>query len=84
MNIQRYAVEFDRQSIGIAMTVPGGFMFYASDPRFDELDGQPFPRVASIEGRLRKLVRQKRGPSRSSSMISPSVVIPQSPESSNA
>jgi hypothetical protein len=28
---QRFAVEFDRRTVGIAVRLPGGFMFYASD-----------------------------------------------------
>lgn len=52
---QRFAIEFDRRTVGIALRVPGGFMFYASDSRFDELDGRVFPRARAIEAQLRKV-----------------------------
>jgi hypothetical protein len=38
MITQRFAVEFDRRTVGIAVRVPGGFMFYAADDRFDPMD----------------------------------------------
>jgi hypothetical protein len=58
MITQRFAVEFDRRTVGIAVRVPGGFMFYASDSRFDELDGRLFPRARAIERQLQKLGRK--------------------------
>ena len=61
MITQRFAVEFDRRTVGIAVRVPGGFMFYASDDRFDEMDGRLFRRARAIEGELRRIAkRQKR------------------------
>jgi hypothetical protein len=61
MITQRFAVEFDRRTVGIAVRVPGGFMFYASDDRFDEMDGRLFRRARAIERELRRTVkRQKR------------------------
>ncbi|HEU4696343.1 MAG TPA: hypothetical protein VFR92_05220 [Sphingomicrobium sp.] len=58
MITQRFAVEFDRRTVGIAVRVPGGFMFYASDNRFDAMDGQLFRRARAIE---RALTRQAKG-----------------------
>ena len=55
MNTQRFAVEFDRRTVGIAVRVAGGFMFYASDKRFDEMDGRMFPRARAIERELKKV-----------------------------
>jgi hypothetical protein len=52
---QRFAVEFDRRTVGIAVRVPGGFMFYASDDRFNELNGRLFPRARVIERQLKKV-----------------------------
>ena len=49
MITQRFAVEFDRRTVGIAVRVPGGFMFYASDDRFDPMDGRLFRRARAIE-----------------------------------
>jgi hypothetical protein len=61
MIAQRFAVEFDRRTVGIAVRVPGGFMFYASDNRFDAMDGQLFRRARAIE---RALTRQAKEGSR--------------------
>ena len=60
MITQRFAVEFDRRTVGVAVRLPGGFMFYASDNRFDELDGRMFHRARSIERELKKVNRRKR------------------------
>jgi hypothetical protein len=57
---QRFAVEFDRRTIGIAVRVPGGFMFYASDPRFEEMDGRVFRRARVIERQLSKVAKRRR------------------------
>ena len=59
MITQRFAVEFDRRTVGIAVRVPGGFMFYSSDTRFDELDGRLFPRARAIRRELEKVARKK-------------------------
>ena len=60
MPSQRFAVEFDRRTVGIAVRVPGGFMFFSSTDDFDELDGQLFPRARAIERELRMVARRKR------------------------
>jgi hypothetical protein len=59
--MQRFAVEYDRRTVGIAVRVPGGFMFYASDDAFNEMDGRLFPRARSIERHLKKVARRKEG-----------------------
>jgi hypothetical protein len=56
---QRFAVEFDRRTVGIAVRVPGGFMFYASDDRFNEMDGRLYRRARAIERELKKVSRRK-------------------------
>jgi hypothetical protein len=56
---QRFAVEFDRRSVGIAVRVPGGFVFFSSASEFDALDGRIFPRARSIERQLRKTARAR-------------------------
>ncbi|HEX5238164.1 MAG TPA: hypothetical protein VFW39_06855 [Sphingomicrobium sp.] len=64
--IQRFAVEFDHHTVGIAVRVPGGFIFYSSNDRFDPLDGHLFPRVRTLERELKKQARRNprpRGPS---------------------
>ena len=52
MSMQRYAVEFRNQVVGVAFRVAGGFMFISSDPRFDGLDGKVFPRARALARRL--------------------------------
>lgn len=59
MITQRFAVEFDRRTVGIAVRVPGGFMFYASDDRFNEMDGQVFPRARTIERQLKRVAKRR-------------------------
>jgi hypothetical protein len=58
---QRFAVEFDRRTVGIAVRIPGGFMFYASDDRFNEMDGRLFPRARAIERQLKRIAKRARG-----------------------
>lgn len=58
MSIQRFAVEFDRRTVGVAVGVPGGFMFFSSDERFDELDGQSFRRARAIGRRLEQVSKK--------------------------
>ena len=56
---QRFAVEFDRRTVGIAVRVPGGFMFFSSTEQFEPLDGRVFKRARSIERQLKKVARTK-------------------------
>ena len=56
---QRFSVEFDRRTFGIAVRVPGGFIFYASDDRFEDVDGRMFPRARAIERELRRVSKQQ-------------------------
>lgn len=55
MPSQRFAVEFDRRTVGIAVRVPGGFMFFASSDDFERLDGRLFRRVRAMERELKKV-----------------------------
>ena len=66
MSIQRFAVEFDRRTVGIAVRVPGGFIFYSSSDAFEALDGRLFPRVRTLERELKKEARRTRRPRRPS------------------
>jgi hypothetical protein len=56
---QRFAVEFDRHTVGVAVRVPGGFMFFSSNDDFDAIDGRLFPRARALERALRKVGRSK-------------------------
>ena len=58
MITQRFAVEFDCRTVGIAVRVPGGFMFWSSDDRFDEMDGGLFRRARAIERQLSKVAKR--------------------------
>jgi hypothetical protein len=53
-------VEFDRRTVGIAVRVPGGFMFFASSPLFEELDGRLFPRARALERELKRHAKSGR------------------------
>jgi hypothetical protein len=57
---QRFSVEFDRRTVGIAVRVPGGFMFFASSDDFEPLDGRLFPRARAIERALKMAARSGR------------------------
>lgn len=57
---QRFTDEFDRRTVGIAVRVPGGFVFYSSDDRFEEIDGQMFPRARAIERELRLVAKRSK------------------------
>jgi hypothetical protein len=58
MITQRFAVEFDRRTVGVAARVSGGFVFYASDDRFSEMDGRVFPRARVLERHLEGVARR--------------------------
>jgi len=61
VSTQRFAVEFDRRTVGIAVRVPGGFMFYSSRDEFSQMDGRLFPRARAIERELKRVaLRQRR------------------------
>ena len=57
---QRFVVQLDRRTVVIAVRVPGGFIFYASDDEFDEMDGRIFKRARAIERQLAKVARKQR------------------------
>lgn len=59
MSSQRFAVEFDRRTVGVAVRVPGGFMFFSSSDRFDQLDGRLFRRARTLERELAKVARKQ-------------------------
>jgi len=59
VSTQRFAVEFDRRTVGIAVRVPGGFMFFTSVDEFGELDGRLFRRARAIERQLKRVARSR-------------------------
>jgi hypothetical protein len=70
---QRFSVEFDRRTVGIAVRAPGGFMFYTSDRDFDEMDGRMFPRARAIERQLTKIARRRKRPCKTGQAASAAV-----------
>lgn len=59
MSMQRFAVELKRRTVGIAVRLGGGFVFYASDKDFEELDGRTFARTREIERQLKKIAKRR-------------------------
>lgn len=59
MITQRFAVEFERRTVGVAARVPGGFIFYTSDDRFNEMDGRVFSRARTIERHLKRVAKKR-------------------------
>ncbi|MCL6699245.1 hypothetical protein LZ496_10690 [Sphingomonas sp. NSE70-1] len=57
---QRFVVQLDRHTVGVAVRVAGGFIFYASDDQFDEMDGRIFTRARAIERQLKKVASKQR------------------------
>jgi hypothetical protein len=57
MQAQRFAVEYNRTVVGVAVRVPGGFMFYSSDPDFDQHEGQMFPRARAMSRRIAEVAK---------------------------
>jgi len=55
MSIQRFAVELKRRTVGIAVRLADGFVFYASDKRFEKLTGRTFARIRDIERQIQRL-----------------------------
>lgn len=60
---QRFVVQLDRRTVGIAVRVPGGLIFYASDDDFEEMDGCIFKRARAIERQLIKVAGKQQRPS---------------------
>lgn len=61
MTMQRFAVEFKRRTVGVAVRLAGGFVFFASDEDFEEMDGRTFPKARAIERQLRKVAKRRKG-----------------------
>jgi hypothetical protein len=55
----RFAVEADRRVVGVAVRVPGGFRFFASDPRFASLEGKTYRRARSVIQRAAQFARRR-------------------------
>jgi hypothetical protein len=60
VTMQRFAVEFKRRTVGVAVRLAGGFVFYASDKYFEEMDGRTFAKARAIESQLRKVAKRRK------------------------
>jgi hypothetical protein len=59
MAVQRFVVQFDRRTVGIAVRVPGGFMFHASNKNFEKIDGRLFRRARAVEREVSRVGKQQ-------------------------
>jgi hypothetical protein len=59
VTMQRFAVELKRRTVGIAVRLAGGFVFFASDRAFEEMDGRTFARAREIERQLKKIAKRQ-------------------------
>jgi hypothetical protein len=58
--MDRFVVEAERRVVGIAIRVPGGFRFVASDPDFYAVDRKVFPRARVLVNRIAEFGRAVR------------------------
>jgi hypothetical protein len=58
--MDRFVVEAERRVVGIAVRVPGGFRFVASDPDFYSMDRKVFPRARVLVNRIAEFGRALR------------------------
>ncbi|MBV1692140.1 hypothetical protein KRR38_31855 [Novosphingobium sp. G106] len=57
--LNQFVVEANKETVGVAVRVPGGFRFFYSDPRFSGLDGQIFRRGKQLARTVGKLAQKK-------------------------
>ena len=55
----QFVVETNKETVGVAVRVPGGFRFFYSDPRFRGLDGQVFRRAKQLARTVGELAQKK-------------------------
>jgi hypothetical protein len=60
----RFVVQADRKTVGVAVRGPGGFRFYSSHPDFFALEGKTFAKARSVVHRVTQLARRMRKPGR--------------------
>ena len=54
----RFVVEADRQVVGVAVRVAGGYQFFTSNAEFQFLEGTVFPRARSMRHRVAEAAQQ--------------------------
>lgn len=57
--LNEFVVETNKETVGIAVRVPGGYRFFYSDPRFSGLDGRIFRRVRQLARTIGELAQKK-------------------------
>ena len=55
----QFVVETNKETVGVAVRVPGGFRFFYSDPRFRGLDGRIFRRAKLLARTVGELAQKK-------------------------
>jgi hypothetical protein len=59
VTIQRFTVEWERRTVGIAVRLEGGFVFYSSHDDFEEMNGRTFARARMIERQIKKVAKRR-------------------------
>lgn len=57
--LNQFVVETNKETVGVAVRVLGGFRFFYSDPRFRGLDGQVFRRAKQLARTVGELAQKK-------------------------
>ena len=58
--MDRFVVEADKKVVGLAIRVPGGFRFIATDPAFRSVDRKVFRRARTLASNIAELARALR------------------------
>jgi len=58
---ERFVVEADKRVVGVAVRVPGGFRFFASDSAFIEAEERVFPQAKAMARRIADIARRRSG-----------------------
>ena len=56
----QFIVEAERRAVGIAVRTPGGFRFFASDPRFKSLEIKTYRKARSLVRRAEDIAAAAR------------------------
>lgn len=48
MSQDRFVVEVRKRVVGLAVKTAGGFRFFASDPRYADMEAELFPRARTL------------------------------------
>ena len=60
MSDDRFVVEVEKRVVGLAVRVPGGFQFFASEPGYEDVELAVFPRARAMIARLSEIARSRR------------------------